>query len=124
MKESKLLNCPFCKDGAIYQTQRENELGTIIPQLFCDSCKMIFEIENDSPYLNDKKTYEYIEEKLHNAWNTRKPMEKILERLEERKGTCNGHKCEKEGCAGCVDCKIENAFTEAIGIVKEEGGIE
>lgn len=48
-----------------------------------------------------------------------KKIEIILKRLEEIKGTCNGHKCEKEGCAGCVDCKIENAYADALEIVKE-----
>ena len=81
---NELKKCPFCKDGQIYKIQRENELGTIIPQLFCNSCKMIFEVENDSPYLHDGKTYDYLEEKLHKTFNTRKPMERILERLEER----------------------------------------
>lgn len=49
-------------------------------------------------------------------------IERALERLEEAKGTCNGHKCGEDGCAGCVDCKIENAYAEAIKIIKEEVG--
>lgn len=80
----ELKRCPFCDVGVIYKTQREDELGTFIPRLFCNSCKMIFEIENDSPYLNDEKTYDYLKEKLHGQWNTRKSVENVLERLEER----------------------------------------
>lgn len=121
MKEIKLLNCPFCGENIIYKTNREDEFEIIIPQLFCNSCKMIFEIENDSPYMHDGKTYEYLEEKLYKTWNARVPMERIMKQLEERKETCNGHKCEKDGCAGCVDCKIESSYAEAIEIVKEEG---
>lgn len=80
---SKLITCPFCGEEEMYETKRENELGTIIPQLFCNCCKMTFEIENDSPYLNDDKTYDYLKEKLHNLWNTRKPMQNIVEQLEK-----------------------------------------
>ena len=49
-------------------------------------------------------------------------IKKVIERLEEMEGTCNGHKCGKDGCAGCVDCKIEKAYAEAIAIIKEEVG--
>ena len=80
---SELKRCPFCGEGVLYETKREDELGTIIPQIFCNCCKMIIEIENDSPYLNDDKTYEYLKEKLHKQFNTRKPMERIMERLEK-----------------------------------------
>lgn len=77
-----LLPCPFCGGEAIYETKRENELGTIIPQMFCNSCKMTFEIENDSPFLNDDKTYDYLKGKLNDLWNTRKPVDEVLDRLE------------------------------------------
>lgn len=76
---------------------------------------------------NRDKVIEQIQEAMAmgaNALEKQISLKRILEKLEERKGTCNGHKCEKDGCAGCVDCKIENAFTDAIEIVKEEGGIE
>ena len=81
MSEIKLLPCPFCGEGVIYETIREDELGTVIPQMFCNCCKMIFEIENDSPYLSDDKTYEYLKEKLHKQFNTRKPIQEIVENL-------------------------------------------
>jgi uncharacterized protein YbaR (Trm112 family) len=114
--ETKLLNCPFCKDGQIYKIQRENELGTIIPQLFCNSCKMIFEVENDSPYLHDGKTYDYLEEKLYKTFNTRVPMERILKRLEEKA---------KEYTNDDLSYRIPwFGIEEAIEILKEEGGIK
>ena len=79
---SEVKKCPFCNEGVIYETSREDYLGTVIPQLFCNSCKMIFEVENDSPYLDDAKTHDYLKEKLYKQFNTRKPMQEIVERLE------------------------------------------
>ena len=90
MSEIKLLPCPFCGEETIYRISREAYLGTVIPQLFCNSCKMIIEVENDSPYLNDDKTYDYLEEKLYRQFNTRKPMQEIVERLEEKKNSFHG----------------------------------
>lgn len=125
---SELKRCPFCGEEEMYETKRENELGTIIPQLFCNCCKMTFEIENDSPYLNDDKTYDYLKEKLHNLWNTRKSMERIVEQLEEcyeryedleyYERLENGHSLDFEYCHGKKD-----GVNEAIEIVKEEGGL-
>ena len=116
--ETRLMNCPLCKDGTIYKIQRENELGTIIPQLFCNSCKMIFEVENDSPYLHDGKTYDYLEEKLYKTFNTRKPMERILERLEEEPYINKGGELFLNG--DNEDCL---PLRKVFEIVKEEGGI-
>lgn len=124
----QLAKCPFCGEGTMYEIQREDELGRIIPQLFCNSCKMIFEVENDSPYMSDEKTLEYLKEKLLKTWNTRKPMEIIVERLEEcyeryedleyYEGIENGHSLDFEYCHGKKD-----GVEEAIEIVKEEGGM-
>ena len=69
MSEMKL--CPFCGCSNLYEIEREDYLIGNYPQLFCNGCKMIFEIENDSMYLNDAKTYEYLRNKLINTWNRR-----------------------------------------------------
>ena len=78
----KLKKCPFCGVDCLYETFEVNDIGTTIPVMFCNSCKIVFKVENDSPYLNDDKTYEYLKEKTSNAWNTRKPLERVIERLE------------------------------------------
>ena len=57
----------------------------------------------------------------------RKAFERVLQRLKCAEGTVCGHKdIEKNcgGCAGCSECKIEDAYRYAIEIFKEEGGIE
>lgn len=122
-----LIRCPFCGEEEMYETKRENELGTIIPQLFCNCCKMTFEIENDSPYLNDDKTYDYLKEKLHNLWNTRKPMQVIVERLKkEGQKMSEAKSMVKYGKASPSSHRYYKAVSvkKAIEIVKEEGGVK
>lgn len=69
--ENELKPCPFCKCKAIYEVEREDLFIGHYPQIFCNGCKMTFEIENNSPYLNDTTTYNYLREKLIKAWNRR-----------------------------------------------------
>ena len=53
-------------------------------------------------------------------------IDKVVEQLEVCEATCNGRNrrdeykdCNHEGgCAGCVDCKTEDAYRIAIKIVK------
>lgn len=83
-KTSALKLCPCCGHDNIYEVTETEELtGVTIPALFCNSCKIIFKVKNDSPYLEDNKTFEYMREKTIKAWNNRKPMERILERLKK-----------------------------------------
>lgn len=124
MSEIKLLPCPFCGDKTIYEISREDYLGIVIPQLFCNSCKMIIEVENDSPYLNDEKTHAYLKEKLYRQFNTRKPMQEIVERLEEEKGIAfltianTGNKIKD-----IVYDEVMVYLNTSIEIVKEVGGM-
>ena len=111
----QLAKCPFCGVGNMYEIQREDELGTVIPQLFCNCCKMIFEVENDSPYLSDEKTLEYLKEKLLKTFNTRKPMEAILEQLENA-FPINPYPNEFSNGR-------DFGIKKAIEIVREEGGM-
>ena len=67
----ELKSCPFCKCTNIYVIEREDLYIGHYPQIFCNGCKMTFEIENNSPYLNDTATYNYLRENLINAWNRR-----------------------------------------------------
>ena len=65
--------CPFCGcgSGGIYEIERDDYYIGRYPQLFCNGCKMVFEVENDSMYISDKETYEYLRNKLRNTWNRR-----------------------------------------------------
>lgn len=63
MSEIKLRSCPFCGGEAYFPTFTETWIR-------CKSCGF------ETPYTEDK-------EWLVNTWNTRKPIEKIVEQLEE-----------------------------------------
>ena len=56
--------------------------------MFLSTFKFTFKVENDSPYLEDNKTYEYLKEKTIRTWNARKSMELIP--VSERQPNCNG----------------------------------
>lgn len=98
MSENKLKPCPFCGGEAHFPTVTETWIG-------CKSCGF------ETPYTEDK-------EWLVNTWNTRKPIEKIVEQLEEKRKAYyedyNLYKCERD--LGNVD-----GLKNAIEIVKEGG---
>lgn len=57
-------------------------------------------------------------------WEFADKMDRIVEELERAEGTVCGHKDIKNncgGCAGCIECKMEDAYRYAIEIVKNGG---
>lgn len=109
MSEIKLLPCPFCGGEAILETDKiGNE-----QKLYYVSCK-----DDCITQYGYSSTKEYAIEK----WNTRKPIERIVERLEEEKQRL---KKVKNNCIALSDnevCDIENqAYNFCKTIVKEEG---
>lgn len=67
----RLNPCPFCGCEAIYEIRRDDYLIGEYPQIFCNGCKVIVEVENDSPYFADDKTIQYLRDKLIKIWNGR-----------------------------------------------------
>lgn len=120
----ELKKCPFCGFDGIYELILTNSIGDSEPALFCNICKMTFQVENDSPYMNDDETYIYLRKKLYKKFNTRKPMEHIVERLDsECKKHCDATKAHlgsDENDLGLRHLGKANAFSKAIEIVKEE----
>ena len=100
MSENKLLPCPFC-GGEVEMDSTQVDAISEYYGFHCKSCDMATSYD----YPND------MEEAIEH-WNTRKPMERIVERLEEEKGRFNGESAEFW------------TYRRAIEIVKEEGGIE
>lgn len=68
---AKLKHCPFCGSNNLYFDSITNDIGTGIPIIFCNSCKIEFHVENDSPYADDESTKAYLHEKNIKAWNNR-----------------------------------------------------
>ena len=74
--------CPFC--GGEVKAYADNYNKVMIS---CDNCNMYFGIELEiGCKLKDgwKATY-YSKEEAVNAWNTRKPIDRIVEQLEKEK---------------------------------------
>lgn len=81
---NNLKQCPFCGSEDIYETySQEHALGTKNPEIFCNSCKGIFSIEDDSPYMNCDEDYKYRKEKTKEAWNRRVSAQPERERTME-----------------------------------------
>lgn len=104
MSEIKLLPCPFCGGEAeVRATKRPvfngKYMGTAHYVVGCIDTKCIGRIQ---------RRYNSIEEAI-DAWNTRKPMERIVEQLEKERSIYN-----------VLDWNV--AINKAIKIVK--GGAE
>ena len=89
--QEELKPCPFCGGYNIYETySQEYVLGTKNPQIFCNSCKAIFSVEDDSPYIDCEKDFRYRKTKTREAWNRRQNDDLIVSPLLKE-----GRKCEK-----------------------------
>ena len=115
MSELKLLNCPFC--GGEAKIVRYCSKKTIV---YVECTKCLAYMGNQRIITSSSRGKEYFEseEKLINAWNRRKPMANIVEKLEEE--SKKKHNKERD-----VLCKIANASYSAgveyaINIVKQE----
>lgn len=87
----ELKPCPFCGSKTIYETySQEYALGTKNPEIFCNSCKAIFAIEDDSPYMNCDEDFKYRKAKTREAWNRRPNDDLIVSPLLKE-----GRKCER-----------------------------
>ena len=98
MSEIKLLPCPFCGGEAEYCK------GDWIGKEYwvkCTKCSCKTSLSN-----NYKKPID--------EWNTRKPMERIIEKLEDKKW----------GTSEWRDKWRDEIIGECIEVVKEEGGID
>ena len=80
-KSNRLLSCPFCRGEAKTYPSIHTRDGERMEVWYamCTGCKINY------PQAYD--TYATTEEEAIKYWNTRKPMERIVEQLEEAKGT-------------------------------------
>lgn len=110
MSEIKLLPCPFCGGEAYLYEDKKCDIYSV-------GCKNCCDIEPITRVCESK-------EEAIKLWNTRKPMQDIVERLEEIKKImlspknvdCFGEPCTENDCMACV-------INKAIDIVEEAGGM-
>lgn len=108
MSDIKLLHCPFCGGVNVRETY-----NNFVPALLCCDCGAMMTI----PMATFGTSYKKI---ITEKWNTRKPMERIVDRLEQLQK-------EEVPCEGCpfyteIDCYIhcdEYKLMKAIEIVKQ-----
>ena len=107
MNEIKLKRCPFC-GGKAFVRQNKDAMKTYSAYCGNEDCSA-------SP-----KVSAYGKEMAIQLWNTRKPMERILERLETMK------LIRIEQCDDYYEDEVStnNNFMDAIKIVREEMEVE
>ena len=101
MSETKLLPCPFCGGEAVLEPRIS--VHKEINRIVCTRCGANSGLHHTLPDAVIRK------------WNTRKPVERIIERLEE------AHR-KSEGCPKFEKAFRQVAFEEAIEIIKEGMG--
>ena len=106
--DKRILPCPFCGGEAKLMRFPKCERKYVV---ICENEQCMASVGN----------YSYSKEKAIKAWNTRKPLERIVERLEEQAEECRKYWQEfgDEDSFGGM-----NAYCAAVKIVKEEGGIK
>ena len=101
--QNKLLPCPFC-GGEAEMTWQRHGFDTMLYWIFCRECGC-------------KQCSSIHKEAVINAWNTRKPMERIVEGLEEERKYSFEYFREDEG-------QFRKGLREAIRIIKKAGGTD
>lgn len=101
-KSNRLLSCPFCGGKPFVYTTGNVSCGFYV-EIICENCGC----RTDRAY----------EEVATEAWNTRKPMERILEQLEESMNDAKNLWDNDEYYIG-----LANGYEGAIEIVK--GGVD
>ena len=115
MSETKLLRCPCCDSENIKEGSSVTTFGEDI-YIKCLTCGLKMQLCS-----------EYGWKELFKRWNTRIPMQNIVERLEETECKCHDdyiENLEKQNtvCTNVCFGKMVGV-RNAIEIVKEEGGI-
>lgn len=110
MSETKLLPCPFCGGEAVFYYDDVDSYAV--------GCKICCDVD---PITTWEKTMESAAEK----WNTRKPVDDVMERLsKEEDAWSEKYNCQKS--KGFID-QYSDGFADgvlkAIGFVKEVMGL-
>jgi hypothetical protein len=109
VNEIKLLPCPFC-DNEVEYHPASHHMNNFWNKntIYCPTCD--FMMEGSSTV------------HLVKRWNTRKPMERVIEKLKEARAECKELQRSTTDAYGYM--KMKQGIDCAMDIVKEEGGIE
>lgn len=134
MSETRILPCPFC--GGEVDIEKKYEEGCEAEGAYyaikkgtgenACSCKGLF-VESYYFDMHDMEEGEEAKKALIKSWNTRKPMQRIVERLEERARQAAEDKTsfEHDGWWSAANRKNteELVLREIIKVIREEGQI-
>ena len=139
MNEKRLKNCPFCGGEAEMKEFYEScdGRGDRHAKITCCQCETImyltfnefYDAEKEFGYTGgyysqNKAFWNGMHQKLIDKWNTRKPMEKIVERLEYiNKTTFELAKLNWGEYQVGVLNGVASSINKSLEIVKEEGGL-
>lgn len=107
MSDTKLKPCPFC-GGEAKHIKRTNE-HPHVHAVWCENC-------------NCRTSFGQSEKEVMRKWNTRKPMERIVEQLESEKRIAFLTLANAQDIPDMVYEKVSQHLDKAIEIV--EGGAE
>lgn len=115
MSETKLKPCPFC--GGEVKAYADNHNKVMIS---CDNCNMYFgiELEIGCELEEGWKAIHKSKEEAIEKWNTRKPMDNIVEQLEKESDFFGG-----EPMGSLQKAYYCKGIVKAIDIVRK-GGVE
>lgn len=100
--QNKLLLCPFCGGEDIYLEKYEHQVGERW-RIFCTNCMAQID-----------RGYDQTKGGVIEAWNTRKPVEKVVSEIRKVNNICD--ECKHKNCSIC-------RINEIIQIVRK-GGVE
>ena len=106
---SEIKRCPFCggDNVGVWHNRPVSPLIADSYEVRCYNCNFGLRPER-------------LKDKAIEAWNTRKPMQNIVERLEIKLSDTVYEKATQESNESYLD-GLSMGYCEAIGIVKEEG---
>lgn len=86
---NELKPCSHCGSRDLYKIEIKDNLQITQPAIFCNTCKTVLSVEDDSHTFDDDERMKYLEHKVRKAWNHRpapenKPL--TLEQLRQMDG--------------------------------------
>lgn len=68
---NELKPCSHCGSRDLYKIEIKDNLQITQPAIFCNTCKTVLSVEDDSHTFDDDERMKYLEHKVRKAWNRR-----------------------------------------------------